>query len=165
MTATPIYPFAPKSAMALKPGQYWGVPLKDGSFACGRVLQPAASYAGASRVMFYGALLDWHGPQPPTGDSIAGAKCIAQGKIHVKSLSSFGTQILGLRPLELDGISPTRVLSGLGDPGGMVMLGIEPLCARETADAELPPQSLWGVGYIRALAEHVFLSENPRNRN
>jgi hypothetical protein len=155
----PVYPTSPKSARTLVPGEYWGVPLKDGSYACGRVLQAAASYPGASTVIFFGALLNWRGYELPTSNTIAGAEAIAQGKIHIKSLKTFGTSILGCRSLDLDGIVPTLVRSGLGDPEGMVMLGVMPLRPQTNADAELPPQSLWGVGYIRALAEHRFLQD------
>ena len=34
----PKYPFEPKSNAHLMPGQFWGVPLSDGRWACGRVL-------------------------------------------------------------------------------------------------------------------------------
>ena len=34
----PEYPFEPKSNAHLLPGQFWGVPLSDGRWACGRVL-------------------------------------------------------------------------------------------------------------------------------
>jgi hypothetical protein len=158
MAAKSTYPFEPKSAISLRSGEFWGVPLRDGSFGCGRVLQPAAGYPGASRVTFYGALLNWHGQQHPTEQAISGCKCIAQGKMHIKSLKNFGSPILGWRPLDIEEISPAIVLSGLGDPSGMVMRGIEPIRVRTKADADLPSQSFWGIGYIMALAEHRFLS-------
>ena len=34
----PKYPFEPRSNVHLRPGQFWGVPLSDGRWACGRVL-------------------------------------------------------------------------------------------------------------------------------
>lgn len=152
------YPFIPKSAVTLKPGQFWGVPLSEGGFGCGRVIQAAATYKGASRVIFYGALLDWFGSVPPNEDSIAGAACLAQGKIHIKSIKIYGTEILGLRPLELDNITPALVISGLGDPdaGDWVMEGHELLRRSHLGDKDLPSQSIWGYGYIRALAEAKF---------
>lgn len=153
------YPFVPKSAVTLLPGQFWGVPLANGSFACGRVIQPAANHEGASRVIFYGTLLDWLGNQQPTPDSIAGAKCLAQGKIHIKSIKAFGTPILGIRPLALDNITPTLVISGLGDPsiGDWVMQGHELLRKARLQDVDLPQQQLWGAAYIRELAENKLL--------
>ncbi|HZP14788.1 MAG TPA: hypothetical protein VFA96_03115 [Nocardioides sp.] len=36
--AAPEYPFEPKSNTYLVSGQFWGVPLSDGRWACGRVL-------------------------------------------------------------------------------------------------------------------------------
>ena len=38
MAQAPEYPFVPKSNRWLEPGQFWGVPLRSGRHACGRVL-------------------------------------------------------------------------------------------------------------------------------
>jgi len=60
----PEYPFEPKSNTHLLPGQFWGVPLSDGRWACGRVLavktQPDAYFPGNSRT-FLAALMYWQG--------------------------------------------------------------------------------------------------------
>lgn len=51
--AAPVYPFEPKSNAYLLPGQFWGVPLSDGRWACGRVLaikkEPDNYFPGNSR--------------------------------------------------------------------------------------------------------------------
>src|SRR6266700_932410 len=51
----PEYPFEPKSNTHLLPGQFWGVPLSDGRWACGRVLavktQSDAYFPGNSRTI------------------------------------------------------------------------------------------------------------------
>ncbi len=33
------YPFVPKSNRSLIPGQFWAIPLNNGKFACGRVIE------------------------------------------------------------------------------------------------------------------------------
>jgi hypothetical protein len=154
------YPFVPKLSTGLLVGEFWAVPLADGSFACGRVLQSAPQYPGASRVLFLAALLDWHSQSEPTQDSIAGAGVLAQGKAHVKAVRESGGAILGRRELTADGLEPQYFRSGLGDPKGQVLFGLEPIRPVRTSDESLPTLSLWGYSYIRALAEHTFLSRN-----
>ena len=58
------------------------VPLSDGRFACGRVLDAPKSgdlHVPANSRMFLAGLLNWAGSQPPTVESIAGASLIEQG--------------------------------------------------------------------------------------
>ena len=80
------YPFEPRSNSYLVPGQFWGVPLSDGRWACGRVLaiksEPDAYFPGNSRT-FLAGLMNWDGDDPPTSDSIAGQTLVAQGWAHV----------------------------------------------------------------------------------
>ncbi|MDP2630376.1 MAG: hypothetical protein Q8P56_03125, partial [Candidatus Uhrbacteria bacterium] len=64
------YPFRPKTNKNLIPGQFWGVPLKNGRFACGRVLQIPKKGSGlGERILFLAGLMDWIGDEPPTFDS------------------------------------------------------------------------------------------------
>jgi hypothetical protein len=49
------YPFEPKSNRYMKAGQFWGILLNSGKFACGRVLQIHPTYNRG----FLGALMDW----------------------------------------------------------------------------------------------------------
>ena len=142
------------------PGQFWAIPLRDGSYACGRVVQSAASRPGASRVLFLAGLLDWHGLAEPDASSIAGAKCIRQAKTHIKCIKETGGAILGIRPLELDGISPLLFRSGLGEEQGWVMKGLDYVRKVATRDKDLPQLSIWGYLFIRELAVHHFLTQH-----
>lgn len=67
MAGEPAYPFEPKSNAHLKPGQFWGVPLTDGRWACGRVLATKIEsddyFVGNART-FLAALMDWVGEVP-----------------------------------------------------------------------------------------------------
>lgn len=78
------YPFVPRSAAFLLPGQFWALPLSDGSFGCGRVIEAGAPKGIGSRVSFIAGVLDWHANVPPTYETIAGATCLDQGSAHIK---------------------------------------------------------------------------------
>ena len=101
------FPFEPRSNAYLEPGQFWGIPLSDGRFACGRVLAIPGDddmlLTGSSRD-FAAGLLDWTGDQLPTGDSIAGSPVLTSGIAHIKAIRLNGQFILGTRPLGADGI-------------------------------------------------------------
>src|SRR5882672_1948662 len=126
------YPFTPKSNAHLIPGQFWSIPLSDGRFACGRVLGVERDLEYGSRTVFLGALLDWVGPAPPTSESIAGSKALDIGSMHALSIGESGGEILGERPLGLDGlVAPDDV------------------------------RSHWGRRYAALRAEHLFVAGNP----
>jgi hypothetical protein len=64
-----------------------------------------------SRRLFLAGLMDWVSDRPPDGSAIAGAKLVAQGQAHIKTISVTGGAILGHRPLELDGLEPALEVS------------------------------------------------------
>ncbi len=161
----PTYPFEPRSNAYLKPGQFWGVPLSDGRWACGRVLAVTAAsdgvFRGNSR-SFLAALLDWEGDEPPTADGIAGRRVVAQGWAHVRTIRESGGQVLGERDLDLDGIRGLREVTHRA--GGTVMLveGATPLRpATKDEAATMPVLSTWGFSVISALAERLFVQRLP----
>jgi hypothetical protein len=101
--ATPPYPFVPKSNRYLRPGQFWGIKLADGRFAAGRVMAVPA-FGPRDRVGVVVGLLDWVGTAPPTADDIAGRPVLEQAKARFEAIASNGPHVLGLRPLEADGL-------------------------------------------------------------
>jgi hypothetical protein len=108
-----------------------------------------------SRV-FLAGLLDWSGDEEPTGEAIAGAALLEQGKVHVKTVAATGGAILGHRPLEHDELRPSVWVTHRG--GGTVHLyeGLSRL--RPATDDErrsMPVMAAWGYTFIQALA-------NPR---
>lgn len=151
------YPYEPKSARSLLPGQFWSVPLKDGSFACGRVLQPALTLPGASRVIFLAGLMDWHSDEQPDEDNIAGARCIAQGKAHIKTIRETRGAILGVRHLELDQVEPWLFRGARGHQNSYVSYGLEPRREQLERNQDLPILSVWGFKFIQSIAERRFL--------
>jgi hypothetical protein len=164
----PKYPFEPKSNAHLRPGQFWGVPLGDGRWACGRVLavktESDAYFPGNSRT-FLPAFMSWDGDQPPAAEAIAGRQVLAQGWAHVRSIQLNGRMILGCRDLGLDGIGGLREVTHRG--GGTVMLYEEAIplrpATREEA-ATLPVFSTWGLNLISVLAERLSVKHLPLAR-
>ena len=55
-------------------------------------------------VGFLARLMDWFGEELPTEVSIAGKKIVAQGEVHVKTISESEGKLRGHRSLVLDGL-------------------------------------------------------------
>lgn len=116
MAAEPTYPLVPKSNRQLRPGQFWAIPLSDGRFAAGRVMAvPAFGFGDRTGVVV--GLMDWVGDHPPTSEDLAGRPVLVQAKARCEAITMTGGEVLGLRPLDLDGLvalEPRRT-----QPGGV----------------------------------------------
>jgi hypothetical protein len=161
-TPAPRYPFVPKSNAYLRAGQYWAVPLSDGRFACGRVLDVPREpdlHVPVGRMMFLAGLLDWVGETPPTNQAIEGASLFAQGFAHIKAISTTGAAVLGRRDLEADRIVPDLWRSH--EAAGTVWLyeGARRVRPATSADRTLPVMGTWGYSVITVLAEHRFVGD------
>ncbi len=111
------YPFVPKTNSQLRPGQFFPIALSDGRFSCGRVLAIERNAGCGARTNFVLGLLDWVDESLPTTDSIANAGVYEVATAHAKTVQECGGEILGLRPLELDDISPPSEVRSFA--GGM----------------------------------------------
>lgn len=146
------YPFVPKSTASLRPGQFWAVPLSNGAFACGRVLQMKTVRQAGARTMFLAGLMDWCGQEPPTSVSIAGARLVTQGEAHIKTIVATGGEVLGYRPLEEDALEP--LLCVTAHHGGVVQQGYTPIRRATPQDqGRYPVLPTWGSMVIALLAE------------
>lgn len=155
MTRSTSYPFRPKSTASLEPGQFWAVPLRGGYFGCGRVLQLRCSQLGKTRTSFFGGLQDWIGDDPPTSASIAGTGIGRFGAMHLKAITEVGGEILGHRPLELDGFALPELNSAYS-LGANVLIGADIVrVAREDEWGTRPVLQYWSYGYIEQLAEEL----------
>jgi hypothetical protein len=105
MPEIPDYPFSPRSNRYLRPGQFWAIPLPNGQFGAGRVTASPA-FGPSDRTTFCLALMDWVGTSPPTAEDLSGTRAVQQAITRWEAIASTGGQILGNRPLELDGIVP-----------------------------------------------------------
>jgi hypothetical protein len=156
---TVTYPFVPNSAASLIPGQFWALPLSNGTFGCGRVVQLAPVGMMGARVSFLGAVLDWVSPSPPTSATIAGVPCVSQGHVHIKAITATGGEILGLRALELDGIEPWLFRGAHGWQNSSVQKGLLPVRPQTPADIDLPVFSTWGYNFVVGIAEARFVTK------
>ncbi len=159
----PRYPFVPKSNRFLERGQYWAVPLSDGRFACGRVLDVPREpdlHVPVGRMLFLAGLLDWVGETPPTNQAIEGAVLSAQGFAHIKAITTTGAAVLGRRDLAADAIVPALWRSH--EAGGTVWVyeGARRLRPATDDDRDLPVMSTWGYSVISVLAEDHFVGRS-----
>jgi hypothetical protein len=129
-------PFEPRSTSYLRQGQYWSFQLSNGHFACGLVLARTTSEGKLNRTLFLGGLVNWSGPSLPTPSNLKNAGVLQSGFMHIRAIQRNGGEVNGA----VDGIwdvAPEVVYTGL------------------TSDCP----SIWGYGYIRALAEKHFGDE------
>ena len=153
---SPLYPFTPKSITPLRPGQFWAIPLHNGRFACGRVLQinrQPDQYALNNTRSFLAGLMSWTGDTEPTSAAIAGSHLLDQGQAHIKTIITTGGQILGHRPLDLDNIQPLLWVTHRGGDTVYLYQGLSQL--RPATDEErtsMPLMSVWGYQFIDRIA-------------
>lgn len=102
---TTTYPFVPKSNRYLEPGQFFAIKLADGRYAAGRVMAVPA-FGPRDRTGVVVGLMDWVGGAPPVSEDLARRPILAQAKSRFDTISRNGGEVLGLRPLELDGLVP-----------------------------------------------------------
>jgi len=152
----PPYPFRPRSTSYLLSGQFWSVPLCNGRFACGRVLQVPSEISDPAPGFFLAGLMDWIGDEPPTADAIAGCSTIAQCEAHISTIQKTGGEILGYRSLVLDGLEPWLFRNAMYNATA-VLKGMEPIRPpTEEERTQLPVRGCWLNIYIKLLAEKHF---------
>ena len=102
------YPFIPKSTSRLERGQFWAIPLADGSFGAGCVVR--RHYARdqypkgkASSRTFIAGVVAWHGDTQPTAQALDGCALFRHAFAHIKVITSSGGQILGQAALAFSG--------------------------------------------------------------
>lgn len=88
------FPFSPRSAARLRPGDFWALPLSDGRFGCA-VVTDVAQAGPASRSAFVVGLTDWVGQHPPSQTDATQATIFTQGLTHVRALTQTGAEVLG----------------------------------------------------------------------
>ncbi len=147
----PTYPFVPKSTRLLSPGDYWAVPLEDGRFACGRVLQTKGDHLPTPSRTFFGGLHDWVAERPPVADDIGSAGLIDCGIMHLKAITESGGKVLGHCPM--GGIELPLALDGRAGRGVRVVRGAQTLRPASEGDFDaLPVLGTWGSRVITVLA-------------
>ena len=144
------------------PGPFWAVPISGGYFGCGRVLQIGGTQIGKTRTAFFGGLQDWIGDAPPTSESIAGTGIARFGVMHLKAIIEVGGEILGVRPLDLDGIGLPDLHSAHSLSANILRGADIVRLAREDEWGTRPVLQWWSYGYIEQLAEELATTRSPR---
>ncbi len=153
-----IYPFIPKSANWLLAGHFWALPLSDGTFGCGRVIEVPAAETRTSTMEFLAGVLDWNSTELPTSLSIAQAKCLKQGTAHIRAITRTGGEILGYRDLGEDRIEPWLFRGAEFWKNSQVMRGFSPVRPQTPDDDDLPVLSGWGYKVPCVIGEGRFVN-------
>ena len=100
------YPFVPKSTASLRRGQFWAIPLQDGSFGAGCVVGRCIDDASGkvSSRYFIAAVLNWHGSGEPTASQLEGVSPVSCAFAHIKAITTSGKFILGEANTVLHGL-------------------------------------------------------------
>ena len=163
MTRKIIYPFIPKSTSYMVEGQFWDIPLSNGKFACGRVIQFDHSNGKKNSRLFLAGLLEWTGIELPTAESIAGARLLEQGGAHIRTIPFCKGMIRGYRSLDLDRIVPIPELSEMPTINCWLLSGFDRLRLATLEERKtLYIHSTWGLGVIAILAECYFVKKTTR---
>ena len=62
------------------------------------------AFGSKDRIGFVAGLAGWIGSEPQAEAKIAGAPVLLQAKAHFETISKKDESVLGIRPLELDGL-------------------------------------------------------------
>jgi hypothetical protein len=153
LKGTTTYPFVPKSSKRLAPGDFWAIPLRDGRFACGRVVELLPQGMPGARVALLGGLLDWQGSSEPTGESIAGGSFLAQGIMHIRSITTTGGSISGHRDFSLDSLGSWTFICGNKIQRGFRF--VRPWCLDD--NKHFTSLSWWSYDLIQIKANQYFV--------
>ena len=154
---TRIFPFIPKSAAKLEPGDFWCIPLSDALNACGIVLQRMPGGMPGAHTAFLAGLLDWCGSGPPSVSEISTARIVEQGVVHVLAVQSTGGAILGHVDLATTEIEPL-----INYHTGNICRGFTAIRPWAPSDGQdVPPLGWWGYDVLAAKARKRFLLPAP----
>lgn len=160
------YPFVPRSNVDLLPGHIWGIPLRDGRYACGVVVAvPTAEEAPHQAIntrTFAAGLLEWVGVELPTPAVVDDSPLLNWGYGHIKMIGENGGAILGQRSPahDRDG-APSGVSHRMGGTIGLYRDGRMVRAATEDEARALPVIGTWGFRFIVSMAERVFVDGKP----
>lgn len=96
------YPFVPKSTNLLERGQFWAIPLSDGSYGAGCVVGKHIKNGKPSSRAFLAGVIGWHGKESPTAEDLFGREVFKFAFAHIKVITESGGEILGKARLKLD---------------------------------------------------------------
>jgi hypothetical protein len=122
------------------------------------VLQINGSEIPTKNRAFFGGILDWIGNHPPSHSSIAGTPILEYGVIHIRAITEFGGELLGIRNLQADDIQIPTLLSAMGGEGAMILCGSDAVrTAKREEWGKLPVLGYWGWDFIQTIAIHHLM--------
>jgi hypothetical protein len=78
--------------------------------------------------------------------------------MHIRAITEFGGEVVGIRDLEADGIRLPTLLSAMGGEGAMILSGSDAVRpARREEWGKLPVLGYWGRDFIQAIAIHHLM--------
>ena len=153
---TAIYPFTPKTNLKIKVGQFWPIKLKNGTYACGLVLDIPPRESKDTKNVFIG-LLNWTGKDKPSKLVLENSDVcvIEQGKAHIKTISSCGESIEGEIEIEKTKIQISEQVDSSGyGLHSCVVKGFKILRKSDPIDHKnLTTEGTWGYNYINIIAD------------
>ncbi|TVV42250.1 hypothetical protein [Thalassolituus sp. C2-1] len=147
-----VYPFIPTKASEINEGDFYYIPLSNGYFACGRLLEIEKKGGRKTKRVLVG-LHDWSGCDYPRKEDIHGCGIIEQGVIHINSIGHVGGEVVGQKPLNEDGLRPK-----LQFEAGFLIDGFENLGKLPFSDYDkYDHRYTYGLNVIKLLAEKHFV--------
>ncbi|WP_445364512.1 Imm26 family immunity protein [Microbulbifer sp. ANSA003] len=150
-----MYPHIPKKASEIKEGEFFYIPLSNGSFACGRLLAIEKKSGRKTKSILVG-LHDWAGENYPTKEDIHNCAIIEQGVMHINSIGHVGGQVIGFKPLSEDNLEPMPQFEA-----GYLIQGFDNLGEIPTEEYDNYTRRVtYGLNVIRLKAEHHFIKNS-----
>lgn len=88
------YPLSPRSSRDLRIGDYWTVPLSDGTFVCLQVTDLQQSGPGSLKTLVAG-VVDWRDATLPNESDLVGRRVLEQGLTRIEAFTEVGSRVIG----------------------------------------------------------------------
>src|SRR2546428_4812632 len=88
------YPLSPRSSRDLRIGDYWTVPLSDGTFGCLLVTDLKQSGPGSLKTLVAGGG-DWRDATPPSESHLVRRRGLEQGLTPIEAFTQVGSRVIG----------------------------------------------------------------------
>ena len=151
------YPLIPTSEHDLRAGQFWSIPLSDGRYGCGVVMEVDQM---ENVDYFHGVLLDWVGRSRPTvQDVVAATEILGKRSCGVLAITVGDGQIEG--QVDVDDLHVSLPEEVVGPATGPIEVYRGSRMLRQATDvdrASLQPRGMGSIGSFRVSAERNLVT-------
>ncbi len=157
MSATVEYPLVPDSEDQLQAGQFWSIPLRNGSYGCGVVVELDKKSGVA---FFHGVLLDWRDSTPPTqAVVISSTEILAKSFCGAAAITVGGGRIEGRVEVERLAIELPEEIDSVAGHNRKVFQG-STIVRDASADdlRQLQTRGMGSMGSFRVAAERRLVT-------